>query len=98
MDTVLNSKILAHRNPHKITYFINQIIKALSVLLGVLFGVSERNRWLLKGILSGIFFALISFGIFSLLGAKMSWGGFLGDLGLSIISAVLGSLLAAGRK
>jgi len=77
---------------------VNQVIKVLSVFLGVLFGLQDRSAWFLKGLLSGIFFALISFGVFGLLGANLTMLGLLGDLGISVVAGIVGALLSSIKK
>lgn len=51
----------------KIIIIVNGIIKTLSIVIGLLFGIKNSKNGLIKGLLSGaiyILFALIIFGVF----------------------------------
>jgi putative membrane protein (TIGR04086 family) len=50
---------------------VNQAIKSLSILFGVLCAFSKRNNGWLRGFIFGILFALVSYLIFSLLAIQL---------------------------
>ena len=77
---------------------VNQIIKIVSVFLGVLFAVKERPRWFINGLFGGVLYAILSFLVFSLIISSFNWAGFGIDLGISAVVGIIAALLAAGRR
>lgn len=78
---------------------VNLVIKALSVLLGVIILNRKSSRKLLNGALFGVFYTMISFLIFSCLAGEFIFGlGLLADFGFNIMVGVAASFLSALRK
>ena len=77
---------------------VNQIIKILSVFFGILFGVTDKQRWLFKGALGGAIFALISFLIFLFLGNEFNSVTLTTDLAICVATGIVASLLSASKK
>ncbi len=67
---------------------INEVIKGLSILLGVMFGLRKlRKMGLVSGLLIGLIYTLVAFVTFSLLN-----GGFVFDMTL-VYDVIFGSLI-----
>lgn len=77
---------------------VNQVIKILSAFLGVLFGVKDRNKWLIKGVLGGALFAVLAFLVFSILGSGFNFMTLLTDVAISAVAGIVGALISAGKN
>lgn len=54
---------------------INQIIKTISIFLGVFFALNQynRSRGFLKGFLIGVIYTILAYGVFSILAGEFSF-------------------------
>ena len=77
---------------------VNQIIKFVSVFLGILFGVKDGSKWFFKGILGGTLFAIITFLIFSAIGSEFNFGNMIIDIVLCSLVGLVSALISAGKK
>ncbi len=77
---------------------VNQIIKIVSVFMGVLFAVKERSKWFINGMFGGLLYSIISFLVFSLIISTFNWSGFGIDLGVSAVVGIIAALIAAGKR
>ena len=94
---VFASILCAAPLPDKVVYPVNQIIKAVSILLGTLFFVRGEKGWL-KGLGIGGLFTLVSYLTFSVLGGfSLTWLAFL-ELFSGCIVGALGGIIAVNVK
>ena len=77
---------------------VNQIIKILSVFFGVLFGVTDKTRWLFKGALGGAIFAILSFIVFLFFGNSFNLVTLGTDVAICVATGIVASLLSASKK
>ncbi len=78
---------------------VNLVIKALSVLFGVLLLNKNSSKKLINGIIFAILYTIISFVVFSLLAGTLVLGlGLVADFGFNIIVGVVASFLSALGK
>ena len=56
----------------KIILPINQVIKIVSILLGCLFSLRKTNKGFIKGMLIGVFYAILAYTIFSFLSGSLT--------------------------
>ena len=70
---------------------INQVIKGISILMGCFYGTKQaRSNGLLKGVLIGLVYTILSFFIFSLLNGQLSFQkSFINDI---LFGAVIGAI------
>ena len=83
----------------KIIYPVNQMIKALSIVIGALAFVRGEKGWL-KGVSVGLLFTALSYLAFSAIGGdfSLSWLIFLELFLASLVGAISGSLAVNLRK
>ena len=74
---------------------VNQVIKILSVFLGVFFSLKNKEKCWLKGIL---FFAVLIFVVFSLLANSFNWAGFGIDLAIDAVVGAIAGIICGLRK
>ncbi len=79
--------------PDTVLPIVNQVLKAIAVILGVLFFVKDE-KFLLKALLGGVIYWLLSAVLFSVLGGGIHWG----QIGLDLVIALVGALLVAFIK
>lgn len=77
---------------------VNQVIKVVSIFLGILFSIKSREKCWLKGILGALLFAVVSFVVFSLLAGSFNWAGFGIDLVIDIIVGAVAGIICGLRK
>ena len=77
---------------------VNQVIKILSVFLGVFFSLKNKEKSWLKGILSALLFAVLSFVVFSLLANSFNWAGFGIDLAIDAVVGAIAGIICGLRK
>ena len=77
---------------------VNQVIKILSVFLGVFFSLKNKEKCWLKGILSALLFAVLSFVVFSLLANSFNWAGFGIDLAIDAVVGAIAGIICGLRK
>lgn len=77
---------------------VNQVIKILSVFLGIFLSLKSREKCWLKGILAAILFAVLSFVVFSLLAGSFNWGGFGIDLAIDAVVGAIAGIICGLRK
>lgn len=78
---------------------INQFIKAVAMVFGLLSGIRDGNRALLKGICAAILYVILSASLFYLLGGELNAIGMLIDLGIALaVGGVVGGVVAAKRN
>lgn len=75
-----------------------QVIKILSVFLGVFFSLKNKEKCWLKGILSALLFAVLSFVVFSLLANSFNWAGFGIDLAIDAVVGAIAGIICGLRK
>lgn len=63
---------------------INMIIKSLSVVLGILFGIKNVKLGAVKGLLSGVLFVVVTYALFAIINLDGSV-----DLGMVIDSLII---------
>ena len=82
-----------------IVYPVNQVIKAVAIVIGVLSFVRGEKGWL-KGGLAGVLFTALSYLAFSSLGGdfSLSWLIFLELFAAFLVGAVSGILAVNWRK
>ena len=85
--------------PYKAVYPINQVLKGLSLCVGVLLHIRGEKGWL-KGGLCGVLFTAVSYLAFSSIGGNfaLSWLFFAELLMTAFIGAVSGSLAVNLRR
>lgn len=78
---------------------INQVIKGVSILLGCLIAVKNKQNSWLKGIIIGILYIALAFVVFSLLDGGFSLGlSILNDIALGSITGMVSGILAGFKK
>lgn len=84
--------------------YVNQGIKALSVLIGTLIGFKRGGKggWL-KGLVSGLLYVVTSFLVFSLISGNfssenLSWVDFLTGAAVGLVSGVITVNIKKGAK
>ena len=78
---------------------INQVIKGVSILLGCLVAIKNKQNSWLKGIVIGILYIALAYVIFSLLDGGFSVGlGILNDIALGSITGMVSGILAGFKK
>lgn len=81
---------------------INQVIKGVSILIGVIFGVAKnKTGGLVKGIIVGVIYTILSFAVFSILDGSFSINfSFVTDLIFSAITGAIAGVIAVniGKK
>lgn len=78
----------------KVILIINQIIKVVAVLLGILIGFKGQKGGLLIGAIFGLLYTLLSFAIFSLISGELDFSqisiyDFLIGIGTGAVSGIL---------
>lgn len=74
--------------PDSVLPIINQVLKAIAVVLATLISVKDE-KFLLKGILGAVIFWLLSFALFSVLGGQIKIGQIALDLVIALVAALL---------
>ncbi len=79
---------------------VNQVIKVLSIFLGLLMGIKVREKGLSKGFLSGLIFTALSIILFSFLSLEpvLSSANLIEVLAGSVIGAVSGAIILLIKK
>jgi len=78
---------------------INQVIKSLSILVGVLSAFTKRPNGWLRGFIFGVLFALLSYLIFSLLSGSFGVDvGLLNDVVLGGVTGLISGIIAVNVK
>lgn len=78
---------------------INQVIKSLSVFLGVIFSLKKPNNGWLRGIICGVTFVALSFIVFSALDSKFVFGlSLFNDFVLGAVSGMLSGIIAVNVR
>lgn len=72
---------------------INQVLKAVAVVLGTAISV-KQEKFMLKAILGAVIFWVLSFVLFSVLGGGFHWG----QIALDLVIALVPSLIVAVVK
>ncbi|MBQ2723461.1 MAG: TIGR04086 family membrane protein [Clostridia bacterium] len=76
---------------------INQVIKVVSVAVGVAVATREE-KFLFKGILTGIFYWLGSFALFLAMGGKLDLRHFFLDLAIAVVVASIVAFFLSKRR
>ena len=77
---------------------VNQFIKIISVFLGCSFSLKE-NKGLLKGVLVGVGYTVLTYLIFALIGGGVSFGlSFLLDIALGVVVGGVAGVIAINVK
>ena len=75
---------------------VNLVIKAISLIVGILFLNKNSSKNIIKGIIFAIIYTMISFLIFSLLAGELVLGfGLVSDFGFNIIVGIVACVLSA---
>lgn len=69
---------------------VNQVIKVISIFLGLLMGIKKREKGLIKGFACGLIFTVLSILLFSLLSKEVIFSS--ANLIEIIVGALLGSI------
>ena len=78
---------------------INQVIKSLSILVGVLSAFTKRPNGWLRGFIFGVLFAILSYLIFSLLSGSFGVDvGLLNDVVLGGVTGLISGIIAVNVK
>ena len=78
---------------------VNQVIKSLSVLVGILVGFTKRPNGWLRGFVFGIMYVAVSFVLFSALNGEFEFGiSLLNDLVLVGITGMISGIIAVNVK
>ncbi|MBR2480337.1 MAG: TIGR04086 family membrane protein [Clostridia bacterium] len=86
--------------PNNVLMPINQVIKVISVLIGCIIGIKNKQNGALKGGISGLIYTLISIFIFLILGYSLKDSFSFIDLLLGIIIGAISGVIAVntGRR
>ncbi len=78
---------------------INQVIKTVSIFLGILFSFRKPNNGWLRGMLCGFIFVWISFVVFSLLDSHFQFGlSLLNDAVLGTVAGMISGIIAVNIR
>ena len=78
---------------------VNQVIKSVSIFIGVIFSLKKPNNGWLRGLICGIIFVALSFVVFSALDNKFVFGlSLLNDFVLGAISGMLSGIIAVNIR
>ena len=86
--------------PDKFIMPINQVIKGISLLVGIIIALKGSDKGFIKGLIIGIFYSIVSYIIFSILSSTLAFGltTITDILFNSIIGAVSGLIAVNMRK
>ncbi len=83
----------------KAVTIINQIIKVISLPIGCLLGIKSQKNGLILGLIIGILYVVLSFGIFSLISGELKFSDVtLYDFLIGIGVGAVGGILAVNVK
>ena len=77
---------------------INQVIKGVSIFVGVYLMIKTAQHGFLKGLVGGAVFFLVSLTVFLILGGEPSFGSILLDIAIALINGTLTGVLAVNKK
>ena len=77
---------------------INQVIKGVSIFVGVYLMITTAQHGFLKGLVGGAVFFLVSLTVFLILGGEPSFGSILLDIAIALINGTLTGVLAVNKK
>ena len=79
---------------------INQVIKGISIFVGVFFGMKKvKKNGIINGLLIGFFYTIIAFLVFSLLDGAFKFDrSFLNDLLFGVITGVICGIICVNLK
>lgn len=76
---------------------INQVLKAIAVVIGTVVAVKDE-KYLLKALIGAIIFWLLSFGVFAILGGQFNFGQIALDLGVALVCAVIPAIIKSRKS
>ncbi len=79
---------------------VNQVIKGVSIFLGVLFGLKKvKKNGIINGLLIGFFYTILAFLVFSLLDGAFNFDrSFLNDLIFSLVTGAICGIICVNLK
>lgn len=78
---------------------VNQFIKAISIVIGLVSGLRSGNLAFVKGVIMALLYVILTTSLFFLLGGNLNGIGLVIDLGIAlIIGGVIGGIVAAKRN
>ena len=79
---------------------VNQVIKCVSIFLGVLFGLKKvKKNGIINGLLIGFFYTILAFLVFSLLDGAFNFDrSFLNDLIFSLVTGAICGIICVNLK
>ena len=79
---------------------VNQVIKGVSIFLGVLFGLRKvKQNGIVNGLLIGFFYTIVAFLVFSLLDGAFSFDrALLNDLLFSLVTGAICGIICVNLK
>ena len=77
---------------------INQVIKGVSIFVGVYLMIKTAQHGFLKGLVGGAVFFLVSLTVFLILGGEPSFGSILLDIAIALINGTLTGVLAVNKN
>ena len=75
---------------------INQVLKAVAVVIGVTVSVKDE-KFIIKAVIGAIIFWLLSFAVFAVLGGQFHIGQIALDLGIALVVAILVAIIKSRK-
>lgn len=85
--------------PTNIIPILNQIIKGISILVGILIAMKLPHNGWVRGIIIGVLYIAISFVVFSLMQHKFNIGiNILNDVAIGAVTGMISGIIAANVR